>query len=319
MIFSIVRNRRFYFMFSLLIILPGLAAMIYNIISLPTHTPWRLSVDFREGSRFVLKFNSPVTEDALRAAFDQFGLANPSVSHLGRVEENLWQVRTTFLAGERNEELLNSLSTNVAPLDRTQSSVDSVSPQVADEVARAALLAVLVAIVAVLLFIWYSFRKAPHPIRYSLCAIVALVHDILVVGGIMAIFGLVLGWEIDVLFLTAMLTVVGFSIEDKIVVFDRIRENLGRHRGEPFQQIVSRSLVETLHRSLIVSLTNFFVTMALLLFGGTSIRQFVAILLIGLVVCTYSSIFIAVPSLVAWEERSLLGRRSTAPSAVPAK
>jgi len=319
MIFSIVRNRRYYFLFSLLVILPGLAAMIFNTITLPTHTPWRLSVDFREGSRFVLKFQSPVSEDALRSAFEQFGLTNPSVSRLGEVSENLWQVRTTFLAGERNQELIDQLSETVAPLDRAQSSVDSVSPQVADEVARAALLAVLVAVVAVLLFIWYSFRKAPHPIRYSLCAIGALVHDILLVSGVMAVFSLALGWEIDVLFLTAMLTVVGFSIEDTIVVFDRIRENLNRHRGEPFDQIVSRSLVETLHRSLIVSLTNFFVTTALLLFGGNSIRQFVAILLVGLIVSTYSSIFIAVPLLAAWGERSLLGKGRSSPRALPAR
>jgi preprotein translocase SecF subunit len=319
MFFTIVRNRRFYFFFSLAIILPGLLAMIYNVVTLPTHTPWKLSVDFREGSRFVLKFTAPAGEDAIRAALEQFGLVNPSISRLGAEDEQLWQVRTTFVPGEQTEALLSAIGAGVAPLDMEQSSVDSVSPQVAAEVAQAAVLAVIAAMVVVLLFIWWSFRKAPHAIRYSVCAIGALIHDILLVGGLTAILGIVLNWEIDVLFLTAMMTVVGFSIEDKIVVYDRIRENLVRHRGEPFEQIVSRSLVETLHRSFVVSLTNFFVTTALLLFGGASIRQFVAILLIGLVVCTYSSIFVAVPLVVAWEERSLFGRREALPAALAAR
>lgn len=319
MLFSIVQNRRYYFAFSLIVIVAGLAAMLYNVITSPTSTPWRLGVDFREGSRFVLKFEGPVTEDQLRSAFTAFGLNNPSVSRLGAPEENLWQVRTTFLAGEQNEALLTRIAETVGPLDRAQSSVDSVSPTVAREVASAAVLAVLTAVVAILLFIWYSFRKMPHPIRYSLCAIIALIHDILVTGGAMALFSVILGWEADVLFLTAMLTIVGFSIQDTIVVFDRIRENLPRYRGEPFHQVVSRSLVQTVHRSIVTSLTNVFVTTALLLFGGNSIRQFVAVLLVGLIAGTYSSIFIAVPALAAWEERSLLGKREPATRAAPAK
>ncbi len=319
MLFTIVQNRRYYFAFSLVVIVAGLVAMLYNVITLPTNTPWRLGVDFREGSRFVLKFNQPVTEEALRSAFTAFGLNNPAVSRLGQPQDNLWQVRTTFLAGEQNEALFSRVTETVGPLDRAQSSVDSVSPQVAREVASAAVLAVLAAVGAILFFIWYSFRKMPHPIRYSLCAIIALIHDILVTGGAMALFSAILGWEADVLFLTAMLTVVGFSIQDTIVVFDRIRENLPRYRGESFDQVVSRSLVQTVHRSIVTSLTNVFVTVALLLFGGGSIRQFVAILLVGLIAGTYSSIFIAVPTLAAWEERSLLGKQQKAPHAMPAK
>ena len=317
--FNIVRNRRYYFILSLLVIVPGLIAMIYNTAILPTHTPWKLSVDFREGSRFVLQFTSPASEDKIRAVFEQFGLTNPSISHLGAEGENLWQVRTTFVQGEQTQTLIDALAAQVAPLDQSQSSVDSVSPTVASEVAQAAILAVIAAVIAVLFFIWYSFRKAPHAIRYSISAIIAMVHDVLIVSGIMAILSIFLNWEVDVLFLTAMLTVVGFSIEDTIVVFDRIRENLVRHRGESYEQIASRSLVETVHRSLVVSLTNFFVTTALLLFGGASIRQFVAVLLIGLVSGTYSSIFNAVPILVAWEERSLFGRHISAIGALPAK
>lgn len=316
--FSIVRNRAIYFLISLAIIMPGLGFMIYNTITLPTHTPWRLSVDFRQGSIFDVKFNQLVTEDKIRGAFEQFGLNNPSVSRLGLEGDNFWQIRTDFLQGEQTQQLINALSTQVGPLDQKQSSVSSVSSKVANEVTRAAIFAVIAAAVAILLFIWYTFRKAPHALRYSVCAIIAMVHDVLVAGGLTAIFSTLFNWEIDALFLTAMLTVIGFSVQDTIVVYDRIRENLTRHRGESFELVVSRSLVETLHRSLTISLTNFFVMTALLLFGGASIKQFIAVLLIGLVSGTYSSIFNAVPLVVAWEERSLFGRRKPSAEAITA-
>jgi preprotein translocase SecF subunit len=317
--FSIVRNRAIYFIISLAIIMPGLGFMVYNTITLPTHTPWRLSVDFRQGSIFDVKFTEPVTEDKIRSTFEQFGLNNPAVSRLGTEGDNFWQIRTDFLQGEQTQRLFDALATQAGALDQKQSSISSVSSRVADEVTKAAVLAVFAAMIAILLFIWYTFRKAPHAIRYSVCAIIALIHDVLVAGGLTAMFSTLFNWEIDALFLTAMLTVIGFSVQDTIVVYDRIRENLIRHRGEEFEQVVSRSLVETLHRSLTISLTNFFVMTALLLFGGASIKQFVAVLLIGLVSGTYSSIFNAVPLVVAWEERSLFGRRKPTADALPAK
>ncbi len=317
--YHIVRNRAIYFLISLAVILPGLGFMVYNTVTLSSHTPWHLSVDFRQGSIFDIKFNETVTEDAIRNVFEQFGLSNPSISKLGADSDNLWQVRTDFLQGDKTQALLDALNKQVGALDQKQSSVSSVSAKVASEVTRAAILAVIAATVAILLFIWYTFRKAPNAIRYSVCAIVAMIHDVLVAGGLTAIFSTLFKWEIDALFLTAMLTVIGFSVQDTIVVYDRIRENLVRHRGEPFEDVVSRSLIETLHRSLTISLTNIFVMTALLLFGGASIKQFVAVLLIGLVSGTYSSIFNAVPLVVDWEERDLLGLRALRSRAMPAK
>ena len=310
--FNIVQNRRIYFLISLAIIAPGLVAMIFNIITLPSHTPWKLSVDFKEGSRLVLKFESPVTEDGLRNALVAQGLASPSLSRLGAEADNTWQVRTEFLDADRAERIRNALDTGLAKVDKSQSSVDSVGARVANEVTSAALLAAVAASIAVLLFIWYAFRKAQHALRYSVCAIIAMGHDVLVAAGLTALLGIFFDWEVDALFLTAMLTVIGFSVQDTIVVYDRIRENLTRHRGEPFTQIVTRSLVETLHRSLALSLVNIFVMVALLLFGGASVKQFVAVLLMGLVSGTYSSIFNAVPLIVAWEERDFWGTRSKA-------
>lgn len=317
--FNIVRNRAYFFLLSLAIIVPGIVFMVYNTVTLPTHTPWRLSVDFRKGSIFEIKFTEPAAEDKIRSVFEQFGMNNPAVSRLGAEGDNMWQIRTDFLQGEQTQQLMDALTKQVAPIDQNGSSVSSVSERVADEVTRAAFFAVIAATVAILLFIWYSFRKAPNAFRYSICAIAAMIHDLLVVAGLTAILSTLFKWEIDSLFLTAMLTVIGFSMEDTIVVYDRIRENLVRHRGEDFQLIVSRSLVETLHRSLAISLTNLFVMTALLLFGGASIKQFIAVLLIGLVSGTYSSIFNAVPLLVAWEERSLFARRQPATDTAPAR
>ncbi len=307
-IFKIVENRRYYFIFSLIIIIPGVLAMLYNVATLPTHTPWKLSPDFLAGNRFELKFDGPITEDQIRGAFNQFGVSNPSVTRLGTEQENTWQVRTVFIEGQQAQEIRSELG-KIAPLDEGRSSVQSVSATVASQVTQTAILAVLVSSVAILLFIWWSFRKADHAIRYSVCAIIAMVHDVLVAAGLTAILSIIFDWEVDALFITAMLTVLGFSVQDTIVVYDRIRENLTRRRGESFENIVTRSVVETLHRSLTISLINILVMVALLLFGGASIKQFIAVMLIGLVSGTYSSVFNAVPLVVAWFEKDLWGTK----------
>ncbi len=307
-IFRIVENRRYYFLLSAVVIALGLAAMIYNTLTLPTRTPWKLGVDFLPGTRFELRFAQPISEAQIREVFQRAGVTNPSITRLGDPAENTWQVRTVFLEGERAQAIRNALSA-VSPLDDARTQIQAVSPAVAEQVTRAALIAIVVAAMAILFFIWIAFRKAQHAIRYSVCAILALLHDILVAAGVMALFSVLLDWEVDALFLTAILTVLGFSIQDTIVVYDRIRENLVRYRDSTFEVIVTRSVLETLHRSLVISLTTILVMVALLLFGGASIRQFVAVLLVGMVSGTYSSIFVAVPLVVGWFERDLLGTR----------
>jgi preprotein translocase SecF subunit len=182
------------------------------------------------------------------------------------------------------------------------------------EVSRAATLAVIAAAVAILVFLTLAFRKVPHPIRYGVSAIIAMIHDILVTVGIFSILSLLLGWEADALFLTALLTVIGFSVQDTIVVFDRIRENTPKYRGEPFTTIANRSLLETLHRSLATQLCAMFMMVALLLFGGATVKQFIAIMFFGLISGTFSSIFNAVPILAGWEDHDLLGMKKRQPA-----
>ncbi|MDQ6644258.1 MAG: protein translocase subunit SecF [Chloroflexota bacterium] len=181
----------------------------------------------------------------------------------------------------------------------------SVSPSVASETTLRAFLAVLAASVCILLYIWFSFRKVAKPWRYGACAIIALLHDVLVVMGIFSILGWLLDVQVDTLFITAILTVVGFSVHDTIVVFDRIRENMQRRTSETFDQVVNASLVQTMARSLNTSLTVIFTLTALTLFGGLSIRTFTLALLVGIISGTYSSIFNASMLLVIWEKGEL--------------
>jgi preprotein translocase SecF subunit len=185
----------------------------------------------------------------------------------------------------------------------------TVSSSVAADTSLKAFLAVLASSVFILLYIWFSFRKVAKPWRYGTCAIIALLHDVLVVLGVFSILGWLLGIQIDTLFITALLTVVGFSVHDTIVVFDRIRENMQRRSAETFEQVVNASLVQTMARSLNTSLTVLFTLSALTLFGGVTIRTFTLTLLVGIFSGTYSSIFNASMLLAIWDRGELgLGR-----------
>jgi preprotein translocase SecF subunit len=182
---------------------------------------------------------------------------------------------------------------------------DTVGPTIASDTTSRAFLAVLLASTAILLYVWFAFRKVAKPWRYGTCAIIALLHDVLVVLGMAAILGHFVNFKVDSLFVTAVLTVIGFSVHDTIVVFDRIRENFQRRTSETLEQVVNASLVQTMARSLNTSMTVLFTLTALTLFGGTSIREFTLTLLIGIFSGTYSSIFNASMLLVSWEKGEL--------------
>jgi preprotein translocase SecF subunit len=196
--------------------------------------------------------------------------------------------------------ILNNGNTYVQVLDNA-----SVTGSVAAQTTQNAFLAVVAASVFILLYVWFAFRRVPKPWRYGSCAIIALLHDVLVVVGIFSILGWAFHIQINALFITALLTVVGFSVHDTIVVFDRIRENMQRRTSETFEQVVNASLVQTMARSLNTSLTVLITLSALTLFGGVSIRDFTLTLLIGIFSGTYSSIFNASMLLVIWEKGEL--------------
>lgn len=306
--FNIAERRRLFYLISASVIIPGIIAMIYSTITYGS--PVRLSIDFTGGSLYEVQFEAPATEEGIRAVYTSFGLDDPVIQQLGDPADSRWQIRAANLKTEdqstQEAAIRAALEERVAPIDEGASHFDSVDPTVGSEVTVAAVLAVIAAAVVILFFIWIAFRRVPHAGRYGAAAIAAMFHDVFVTMGVMSILGILFGWEVDALFLTAMLTVVAFSIQDTIVIFDRIRENLPKYqRFENFETIVNRSVLETIHRSLATQLNAIFVMVAILLYGGATIKQFIAILLIGLLSGTYSSIFNAVPILVSWEKGEL--------------
>lgn len=302
--FNLVEKRRWFFLISACLILPGLLAMGYSILT--TGAPFRLSIDFVGGSIYDLRFTGDgVTEDSLRDVFQRYDDSNLTVQRVVDAQGNeRWSVRGTFLDQATSDALLESLDA-LAPLDTGSTRIERVSETIGAEVARAAFFAVLAGALIVMFFIVIAFRSVPKALRYGLCAIAAMLHDVVVVLGLASITSLLFGWEVDALFLTAVLTILAFSVQDSIVLFDRIRENIPQYLGEPYETIVNRSIWETIHRSLATQLNAFFIMAALLLFGGETIKQFIFILFLGLLCGTYSSIFTAAPLLIAWEKGEL--------------
>ena len=306
--FNIVEKRRWYFLFSGILIVLSIAAMVISTVNFGQ--PMRLGIDFTGGSIFVFKFEQQVSEDALRQVFADYGIEGAIVQPLGAPEEHTWQVRTREVTANEVGSLLAALEAQVGKIDRDALTFDTVEPAVGSEVTRAAGLAILVAAVIIVGFMWFSFRRVPNAFRYGVCTIVGMLHNLIISFGFYTLMGLVAGWEVDALFLTAILTVIGFSVQDVIVVFDRIRENIPRHKTESYERVVNRSILETIHRSLATQLNAMFVMIAIILFGGTTIKPFIATMLVGMVSETYSAIFIAVPLLVVWEKGS--ARRAVA-------
>ena len=293
-LFTLVQKRKYYYMLSLLIIVPGLVAMGY--LTATTGTPIKLGIDFTGGAYWEIRFDNPVQPGEVHDVLADFGF-DPVVQTLNDGRTVAIRMKPTDEATKA--QLITALKERIGEFTELQ--FRSIGPAIGREVTRAAGVAVLVASLAILLFITWAFRNVPHPVRFGVSAIIAMVHDVLVTTGIFAILGIFRGWEADSLFLTALLTVIGFSVQDTIVVFDRIRENAPKYRGEDFETLANRSLLETIHRSLATQLNAIFVMIAILLFGGVTIQRFIAVMLIGLISGTYSSIFNAVPVLVSWE------------------
>jgi preprotein translocase subunit SecF len=301
---NIIKNRYLYFLISLLVIIPGLIFMGLTWAK-TGEGPLTLGIDFRGGSLLEVQFAAarPSIAD-VSAIYSQFStakqnIANPVVQPLGT---NAYAIRSGQMDDPTKAKIVAAMQDKTGGAVTIQN-FTSVSPSVGAEVTRAAGLAILMAAIAILLYIWFAFRGVEHSFRYGTAAVIAMLHDILVVMGVEAILGWFLHWEADALFLTALLTVIGFSVHDTIVVFDRIRENSSIYRRVEYEKMVNHSIVQTLDRSINTQLTVMFTLFALALFGGDTIRHFVIILLVGIFSGTYSSIFNASPILVVWHNR----------------
>jgi preprotein translocase subunit SecF len=290
---NIVEKRYWFFFISLLVIVPGLIGLA--VWGLP------LAIDFTGGSLLEVRFETGTRPQPAQVVelYTQQGVGDPLAQSAGDTDmvirsKTIDQATQTALVQDMEEQF----NTTVTVLR-----FESVGPSVGAEVAGRAASAVGLATIGILAYITFAFRGVEHAFRYGVAAIIAMLHDVAVVVGVEAILGHFLGWEVDALFLTALLTVIGFSVHDSIVVFDRIRENESIYRKLTYETLVNHSIVQTLDRSINTQLTVALTLLALLLLGGVTTRHFVTTLLIGVFSGTYSSIFNAAPILVVWENR----------------
>ena len=287
---NIVGKRRWYFIISALVIVPGIISLIIP----PAVQP---GIDFSSGSAFEVTFQEAVEEEPVRAAMAE---ADHADARIQKLSATTMFIRTKELQEGERDEIQAVLAQSVAPVDFI-SKVETVSPEVAGETVRNAVIAVMVAAVGILLYITWAFRHIPGSFRYGVAAVLALIHDVLIIIGIFSILGKVIGLEVNVMFVVGLLAVAGYSVNDTIVVFDRIRENVARDIDRPLAESVNISIMESMGRSLGTSLTTTFALLALILIGGLTLREFLLVLLIGTIAGTYSSIFIASQFLVMWE------------------
>jgi preprotein translocase subunit SecF len=290
---NILGKRYIFFGVSLVLIVAGLILLALG------KTP--LSIDFKGGSLLEVTFSdtSPQPSEII-AIYESLGLKDVQVQ---TSDTGSYIIRSEFLTNEQRDEILSSLTSTVGTIAEVNR-FDSVGPSIGEQVTTRGAIAVTIASLLVVLFIAWSFRGVHNAFRYGICAILAMIHDVAIIFAVAGFGGWLFGWEIDSLFLTALLTVIGFSMQDTIVVFDRIRENSNIYRRLDFETLVNHSIVQTLQRSINTQLmTVEFLLLSLAMFGGVTLQEFASILLIGLLSGTYSSIFIAAPSLVLWEKR----------------
>ena len=289
---NILGKRYIFFALSTLLIVPGLIILFAG--GMP------LSIDFTGGSLLEVSFSGvePGTED-IYAVYEAQNIEDVQVQ---TTETGSFIIRSQFLQNEVRDAVLVALAETIS--EPTVVRFDSVGPSIGQQVTSRGAQAIAISSILVVLFIAWSFRGVQNAFRYGVSAILAMLHDVALIFSITAIGGRYFGWEIDSLFLTALLTVIGFSMQDSIVVFDRIRENSNIHRRLDFETLVNHSIVQTLQRSINTQLmTVEFLLLALAMFGGITLREFAIVLLIGLLSGTYSSIFVAAPILVVWEKR----------------
>ncbi len=289
----LMKRKELFFIFSMVIIIPGLISLVLFGL--------KLGIDFTGGNVLQYKFSQPVTVQTLDQEIRKVGGEPTSIVSMG---QNTYRIKTKSLEEKNVTQLKNNLEADLGTVEVQAS--EAVGPTFSSELTTNAFKALLFASGMIVLYIAWAFRQVPKPAsswRFGITAVLALLHDVLVLVGVFSLLGHFIGVEVDVLFVTALLTVIGFSVHDTIVVFDRIRENLPKHLAKPFSEVANLSIVQTLARSLNTSLTVVFVLLALLLFGGGSIHWFVVALLVGIISGTYSSIFNATALLCMWEER----------------
>lgn len=291
---NIIGKRNWYFLISFLTIIPGVISLfVYGL---------NLSIDFTGGSRSSYVFEKQVDQKTISSVKKVYETKKIEVVNIQGTGNTIF-IKSKEVTDKQNTEIVKELKGKIGNFK--QEEYVNVGPVIGQEITVNAFKSIVLASVLIIIYIAWSFRSIPKPAsswKFGVCAIAALLHDVLLLVGLFSLFGHFLHVEIDSLFVTAVLTVIGFSVHDTIVVFDRIRENLLKITAGSFEKIANDSILQTLTRSLNTSFTAMLVLLALMLFGGESVRWFVAALFIGIISGTYSSIFNAAAILVSWHE-----------------
>lgn len=277
----------------------SLVLLVAGVVALSMHG-LKLGIDFTGGAISEIEFKGGVDVSKVKTFLDEKNITSTTVQALG---ESGVLLRTAPISEDQHQEILSVLREKVGELEEKR--FESIGPTVGKELTQNAAWQLGLVTLGIVLYIAYAFRSVPKPItpwRFGWTAVIALFHDLMVVLGVFALLGKWKGIEVDSLFVTAMLTVLGFSVHDTIVVYDRIRENLRTMGNQSVEFIVNKSISQTFVRSLNTSLTVLFVLLAMLMFGGDTIKPFVLALFIGIATGTYSSIFVASPLLVYWQK-----------------
>jgi preprotein translocase subunit SecF len=295
---DIIGKRFWFFLISGILIIAG-------IISLATFG-LKSGIEFTPGYRLTVKLEKQVDFTQFQQEMTKLGYADAIIQSVGN---NEFIIRTKEISDEAESQLQADLMASFGNL-AIQS--QKTTPGAVANTPRNAAVAVGVALIGILIYVTIAFRKMPSPFRFGTCSVVALFHDVLVTAGLFSLFGAFLGWEINMMFITGLLTIIGYSINNTIVVFDRIRENQTKGISPNFEVVVNNSVVETMGRSFNTSITVLITTLALLFFVGTTIQNFAIVLLIGNIVGTYDSVFVAPGLLVVWDKHEwgrFIGRK----------
>jgi len=308
--FAIVRQRKIWFTFSSILVIGGILAFFFIGLN--------LGIDFTGGSLLEVEFliNRP-TNQQIKEVLAPLTIGEIAVQPVG---EKGVILRFKEINEEAHQQILSTLREKLQPADAIKTDdaginfeikileekrFDSIGPAIGEELKRKTIWAIGIVLIAIIAYVAWAFRKVSKPIaswKYGLIAVIALFHDIVITTGVFVILGKLYGLEVNATFIAALLTILGYSVNDTIVVFDRIRENLIYHLGENFEEIVQRSINEVMARSINTSFTTLLTLFAVLLLGGQSVRDFVLALIVGITIGTYSSIFLASPMLVVWEK-----------------
>jgi preprotein translocase subunit SecF len=291
--YEIIRKRKYWYLISGILIVASIFAIaVFGL---------RIGIDYVGGTIIDYKTTNPDATSIIENAVKEQGITQYQV----KGDENGVTLRTVDLSNEAHNKINQIISDSAS--DITENSYDNVGPTVGKDLTNKSILAVIIASLAIILYVAYSFRKVPRPLsswKFGLLAVVALIHDLLITTGFVAVLGHFFIWmEVDALFITALLTIMGFSVHDTIVIYDRLRENFIKNPNQGIEVSAEESTTQTLARSINTSITTIIVLCALLLFGGTSIRHFILILIFGIFIGTYSSIFIAAPLIVSWHKQ----------------